>query len=56
MCLRFVVLLITRIASWLRLSRRKEAWQTAEILILRQHRIRRQTRLGGLINEYHLVA
>jgi putative transposase len=28
-------LLITRIASWLRLSRREEAWQTAEILILR---------------------
>jgi putative transposase len=35
MCLRLVFLLITRVASWLRLSRRKEAWQTAEILILR---------------------
>src|SRR6266699_4335956 len=35
MCLRFVVLLITRVASRLRLSRREEAWQTAEILILR---------------------
>jgi hypothetical protein len=35
MCLRFVRLLITRVASWLRLSRREEAWQTAEILILR---------------------
>jgi putative transposase len=35
MCLRFVFLLITRIASWLRLSRREEAWQTAEILTLR---------------------
>ncbi len=35
MCLRFVFLLITRVASWLRLSRREEAWQTAEILILR---------------------
>src|ERR1700722_16914020 len=35
MCLRFVFLLITRTASWLRLSRRREAWQTAEILILR---------------------
>ena len=35
MCLRFVFLLITRVASWLRLSRRKEAWQTAEILVLR---------------------
>ena len=35
MCLRFVFLLITRTASWLRLSRREEAWQTAEILLLR---------------------
>jgi len=35
MCLRFVFLLITRVASWLRLSRREEAWQAAEILILR---------------------
>jgi hypothetical protein len=35
MCLRFVFLLITRDAAWLRLSRREEAWQTAEILILR---------------------
>ena len=35
MCLRFVFLLITRTASWLELSRRKEAWKTAEILILR---------------------
>jgi hypothetical protein len=35
MCLPFVFLLITRLASWLRLSRREEAWQTAEILILR---------------------
>src|SRR6266487_517871 len=35
MCLRLVFLLITRVASWLRLSRREEAWQTAEILILR---------------------
>jgi putative transposase len=37
MCLRFVFLLITRVAGWLRLSRREEAWQTAEILILRHH-------------------
>ena len=29
------VLLITRLAAWLRLSRREEAWKTAEILILR---------------------
>src|ERR1022692_2553070 len=35
MCLRFVFLLITRTASWLELSRRKEAWKTAEILLLR---------------------
>ena len=28
-------LLITRIATWLRLSRREETWKTAEILILR---------------------
>src|SRR5208282_5685431 len=35
MCLRFAFLLVTRVTTWLRLSRRKEAWQTAEILILR---------------------
>jgi hypothetical protein len=35
MCLRFVFLLIMRIAEWLRLSRHEEAWKTAEILILR---------------------
>src|SRR5277367_5728070 len=35
MCLRFVFLLITRIVTWLRLSRREEAWRIAEILILR---------------------
>ena len=35
MCLRFVFLLITRAAAGLRLSRREEAWKTAEILILR---------------------
>jgi len=34
MCLWFVFLLITQVTSWLRLSRREEAWQTAEILIL----------------------
>jgi putative transposase len=32
---RFVFLLITRVAAWLRLSRREDAWQIAEILILR---------------------
>ncbi|MGO9219951.1 MAG: hypothetical protein ACLP5E_19635 [Streptosporangiaceae bacterium] len=35
MCLRFVFLLITRLAGWRRLSRREETWKTAEILILR---------------------
>ena|ERR1700758_221308 len=35
MCLRFVFLLIMRLATWLRLSRREETWKTAEILILR---------------------
>ncbi len=35
MCLRFVFLLITRTASWLRLSWREETWKTAEILLLR---------------------
>ena len=35
MSLRFVFLLTTRLAAWLRLSRRKETWKTAEILILR---------------------
>ena len=35
MCLRFVFLLITRLAVWLRLSRREETWKTAEILIRR---------------------
>ena len=35
MCLRFVFLLITRLAAWVRLSRREEMWKTAEIFILR---------------------
>src|SRR5205809_4883497 len=47
MCLRFVFLLITQVAAWLRLSRREQRWKTAEILILR-HRLailpRRQPR------------
>ena len=51
MCLRFVFLLITRVAAWLRLSRREEAWKTAEILILR-HQLavlqRRQPRRPNL--------
>jgi putative transposase len=51
MCLRFVFLLITRLAVWLRLSLCEEAWQTAEILILR-HQLavlqRRQPRRPNL--------
>ena len=51
MCLRFVFLLIQQVASWLRLSRHEEAWQTAEILILR-HQLavlqRRQPRRPNL--------
>src|ERR1700724_2996081 len=35
MCLRFVFLLITRVAAGLLLSRREEMWKTVEILILR---------------------
>src|ERR1035441_6196762 len=35
MCLRFLFLLTTRLAAWLRLSRREETWKTTEILILR---------------------
>src|ERR1035438_1473084 len=35
MCLRFLFLLITRLAAGLRLSRREEAWKNAEILMLR---------------------
>jgi putative transposase len=35
MCLRFAFLLVTWVTTWLRLSRREDAWQTAEILILR---------------------
>jgi hypothetical protein len=35
MCLRFVFLLITRVVTWLRLSRREEAWRITEILIFR---------------------
>jgi len=51
MCLRFAFLLITRVASWLRLSQREETWKTAEILILR-HQLavlqRRQPRRPNL--------
>src|SRR5271166_3227123 len=47
MCLRFVFLLITRTASWLRLARREEAWQSAEILILRHQLAVLQRRQPG---------
>ena len=46
MCLRFAFLLITRVTTmWLRLSRREEAWRTAEILILRHQPAAPGTRL-----------
>jgi hypothetical protein len=51
MWLRFVFLLITRMTSWLQLSRRQETWRIAEILILR-HQLavlqRRQSRCPNL--------
>ena len=43
-------LLITRAAAWLRLSRRKEAWKTAEILILRHQLAVLQRRQPGRPN------
>ncbi len=47
MCLRFVFLLITRAAAGLRLSRREEAWKTAEILMLRHQLAVLQRRQPG---------
>jgi putative transposase len=47
MCLRFVFLLTTRVAAWLRLSRPEEAWKTAEILILRHQLTVLQRRRPG---------
>jgi putative transposase len=47
MCLRFVFLLTTQLAAWLRLSRREEAWKTAEILILRHQLTVLQRRRPG---------
>src|SRR5215468_5057613 len=47
MCLRFAFLLVTRVTAWLRLSRREEAWQTAEILILRHQLAVLQRRQPG---------
>jgi putative transposase len=45
MCLRFVFLLVTRLAAWSWLCRREESWKDAEILLLRHQLIvlRRQT-------------
>jgi len=47
MCLRFVLLLITRTATWLGLSRRGETWRIAEILILRHQLVVLQRRQPG---------
>jgi hypothetical protein len=47
MCLRFVFLLITRAAAWLRLSRRDEARKAAEILMLRHQLAVLQRRQPG---------
>ena len=45
-CLRFVFLLVTRLAAWSRLCRREESWKNAEILLLRHQLavLRRQPR------------
>ena len=48
MCLRFVFLLITRLAEWLRLSRHEEASRTPEILILRHQLAVLRRRQPGL--------
>jgi hypothetical protein len=46
MCLRFVYMLVMRLAAWSRLRRREESWKDAEILLLRHQRavLRRQPR------------
>ena len=49
MCLRFAFLLVTRVAAWLRLSRREDAWKTAEILILRHQLAVLQRRQQGQV-------
>ena len=49
MCLRFAFLLVTRVAAWLRLSRREDAWKTAEILILRHQLSVLQRRQPGQV-------
>jgi hypothetical protein len=50
MSLRFVFLLTTRAVSWLRLSRRDEAWETAEILILRHQLAALQRQQRGRVS------
>jgi hypothetical protein len=55
MCPRFAFLLITRVASWLRLSRREEAWQTAEILLLR-HQLAAELVSDSLVYRYNVGA
>ena len=35
MCLQLLYLMITRLFTWLRLSRRDASWKSAEILLLR---------------------
>jgi putative transposase len=47
MCLRFVFLLITRVAAGLRLARREKARNIAEILILRHQLAVLQRRQPG---------
>jgi putative transposase len=49
MCLQFAFLLVTRIAAWLRLSRREDARKTAEILILRHQLSVLQRRQPGQV-------
>jgi hypothetical protein len=44
MCPQLAFLVLTRVTAWLRLSRREEAWKTAEILILRRQLAARQRR------------
>src|ERR1039457_4035826 len=47
MCLRFVFLLITRVTAWLQLSRREDAWKSAEFLMLRHQLLVLQRKSAG---------
>ena len=47
MCLRFVFLLVTRLAAWLRLRLREESWKDAEILLLRHQLAVLRRQLGA---------